>query len=146
MPFGDGEFDLVLNRHAEFNAKEVARVLALPGTFLTQQVHGLGAHDLLAAFDATPQWPDATSEKYVPRLKSAGLTIVDTQEWSGPLSFTNVGAIVHYLKAIPWLAPGFSVESHLNYLLKLQDRLEKEQVLTFRARKYLIEATKMPTD
>ena len=23
MPFGDGEFDLVLNRHAAFNAREV---------------------------------------------------------------------------------------------------------------------------
>ncbi len=40
MPFADGEFDLVLNRHAGFNAEEVARILAPGGVFLTQQVHG----------------------------------------------------------------------------------------------------------
>ena len=52
MPFADGEFELVLNRHAGFNPAEVARVLAPGGTFLTQQVHGMWAWDLLAAFDA----------------------------------------------------------------------------------------------
>jgi hypothetical protein len=139
LPFGDGEFDLVLNRHAGFNPVEVARVLAAGGTFLTQQVHGMWAADLLAAFDAKPQWPDATPEQYVPRLQAAGLDIVDQQNWLGELAFTEVGAIVYYLKAVPWLVPGFSVESHLKYLLKLQEQLEK---LVFTARKYLIEAHK----
>ena len=105
LPFADGEFDLVLNRHAGFNAQEVARILAPDGTFLTQQVNGLWAYDLLAVFDAKPQWPEATLEKYVPQLKAAGLTIADTREWSGKLSFTDVGAIVYYLKAVPWLCP-----------------------------------------
>ncbi len=142
MPFADGEFDLVLNRHAGFNAEEVARILAPGGVFLTQQVHGLWAHDLLAAFDAKPQWPEATPEKYVPRLKAAGLTIVNTQEWSGRLRFTDVGAIVYYLKAVPWLVPGFSVETHRAHLFALQSRLESGEDLTFVARKYLIEASK----
>jgi SAM-dependent methyltransferase len=140
MPLADGEFDLVLNRHSAFNSMEVARILALHGTFLTQQIHGLWTYDLLAAFDASPPWPNATLGKYVPRLKAAGLTIVDTQEWCGRLSFTDLGAIVYYLRAVPWLVIGFSVESHLEYLIKLQDRLENEKGLTFTARKYLIEA------
>ena len=87
MPFADGEFDLVLNRHAAFNPAEVARILAPGGTFLTQQVHGMWAWDLLAAFGATPQWPDATPAKYVPRLVAAGLEIVTVKEWEGKLKF-----------------------------------------------------------
>jgi len=142
MPFADGEFDLVLNRHTAFNPAEVGRILAARGAFLTQQVHGLWAHDLLAAFDAKPQWPEATPEKYLPLLKAAGLHIVDVQEWAGKLVFTDVGAIVYYLKAIPWSVPGFSVESHLDSLLKLQQRLESGEKLAFEARKYLIEAQK----
>ena len=142
MPFHNGEFDLVLNRHSGLNAREVARMLAPGGTFLTQQIHGLWAYDLIAVFDARPQWPDSTLEKYVPQLKAAGLTIVDTQEWSGRLSFTDVGAIVYYLKAVPWLVPGFSVETHSKYLFKLQDQLENGEGLSFSARKYLIEAYK----
>ena len=142
MPFADNEFDLVLNRHSGFNAEEVARLLAPGGTFLTQQIHGLWAYDLLAAFDAKPQWPDSTVEKYVPRLEAAGLTITNTQEWSGQFSFTDIGAIVYYLKAVPWLVLGFSVETHARHLLALQRRLESGEDLAFLARKYLIEARK----
>jgi len=146
MPFDDGEFDLVLNRHAAFNPVEVARVLRPGGTFFTQQVHGLSTADLLAAFDAKPQWPEATPAKYLPRLKTAGLEIVDQQDWAGKLSFSDVGTIVYYLKAVPWLVPGFSVESHLKYLLALQDQLENNKPLIFSTRKYLMEARKPQTD
>jgi SAM-dependent methyltransferase len=142
MPFASGEFDLVLNRHSAFNAKEIARILAPGGAFLTEQVHGLWAEDLLAALDAQPQQPDATLEKYVPELEAAGLTIVDARDWSGRLTFTDVGAIVYYLKAVPWLMPGFSVEAHVEHLLKLHERLGGGEPLAFLARKYLIEAHK----
>ena len=143
MPLAAGEFDLVLNRHSSFNTREVARILAPGGTFLTQQIHGLWADDLLAAFDARPQWPDSTPEKYVPALIAAGLNIMDVQNWSGKLTFTDVGAIVYYLRAVPWLVPGFSVETHLEHLNRLQHRLESGEALVFRARKYLIEAQKL---
>ena len=141
-PFASGEFDLVLNRHAAFNPHEVARILAPGGAFLTQQVHGLWAWDLLAAFDAAPQWPDATPEKYVPLLEAAGLTIETINEWEGRLVFADVGAVVYYLKATPWEVPGFTVSTHLQYLLALQERLEAGEELSFHAAKYLIEARK----
>jgi SAM-dependent methyltransferase len=145
LPFDEGEFDLVLNRHGGFNSGEVARILAPGGVFLTQQVHGLWAEDLIAAFDSHPQWPDATPDKYLPRLEAAGLRILDVQEWRGNLAFTDVGAIVYYLKAVPWLVPGFTVATHLEYLLALQHRLEAGACLVFSARKYLIEARKLST-
>ena len=140
MPFDDGEFDLILNRHAAFNSSEIARVLTYGGTFLTQQVHGMWAWDLQAIFEATPQWPDSTPSKYVPLLEAAGMTVVNLQEWEGSLSFTDVGAIVYYLKAVPWEVPGFTVKTHLQYLFALQDRLESGKPLEFYAAKYLIEA------
>jgi SAM-dependent methyltransferase len=143
MPFVDGEFDLVLNRHSGLNSSEVARILALGGTFLTQQIHGLWADDLLAAFNAKPKWPNAIPEKYVPLLEAAGLTIVEAREWSGLLAFSDVGAIVYYLKAVPWLVSDFTVASHLSYLMQLQHRLEDGETLIFTARKYLIEARKV---
>ncbi len=40
MPFPDGRFDLILNRHESYHPQEIARVLAPGGTFLTQQVGG----------------------------------------------------------------------------------------------------------
>ena len=50
--------------------------------------------------------------------------------------------IVYYLKAVPWLVPGFPVATHLKHLLTLQRRLEGGGSLAFVARKYLIEAHK----
>ena len=140
MPFADCDFDLVLNRHAAFNSGEVARVLTGGGTFLTQQVHGMSAWDLQAVFGTEPQWPDSTPEKYVPLLEAAGLTIVNIQEWEGNLSFSDVGAIVYYLKAVSWLVPGFAVETHLRPLFVLQDRLEAGEGLHFYSARYIIEA------
>jgi SAM-dependent methyltransferase len=140
MPFESGEFDLVLNRHSGLNCDEVARILARGGVFLTQQIHSLWAQDLLAEFDAAPQWLDATPEYYVSRLEAAGLDIEKVEEWQGQLIFHNVGAIVYYLKAVPWLVPGFSVETHSGNLMRLQGRLEGKGQLVFEARKYLIEA------
>ena len=143
MPFESGEFDLVLNRHSGLNCTEVARVLSPGGTFLTQQVHGLWAQDLLAAFGATPKWPDATPDYYLPRLEAAGLSIETAEEWLGRLTYHEVGAVVYYLKAVPWLVEGFSVDTHADNLTRLQGRLEYEGELVFEARKFLIEARKV---
>ncbi|MBI3960311.1 MAG: methyltransferase domain-containing protein [Chloroflexi bacterium] len=142
LPFADGEFELVLNRHAAFNVAEVARILAPGGSFLTQQVHGLWTWDLMAYFGAQPQWPNATPEQYAPRLKNAGLEIVQVQEWRGKLRFTDVGAIVYYLKAVPWEVPDFSVATHQAGLFALQERLEQTGDLSFFASYYTIEAHK----
>ena len=142
MPFADGEFDLVLNRHAVFNSKEVARILVPGGVFLTQQVDGHYMADLMAIFGATPQWPNATLARYVPLLQDAGLKIVDTQEWTNHIRFTDVGALVYYLKAVPWTVPGFSVDRHADTLLALQERLDQGEPLLFTGKFYLIEAHK----
>jgi SAM-dependent methyltransferase len=141
-PFAGASFDLILNRHGAFNSTEIARMLKPGGAFLTQQVHGMWAWDLQAAFDAKPQWPDATPEKYVPRLAQAGLEIVQVQTWEDKLRFSDVGAIVYYLKAVAWEVPGFTVETHQRFLFALQKRLDAGEELAFFAGLYLIEARK----
>jgi SAM-dependent methyltransferase len=143
MPFRSASFDLLLNRHSGFNAAEVARILKPGGTFLTRQVHGLWAADLLAAFGATPQWPDATPETYGPALEAAGMKLLRLENWQSRLAFTDVGAIVYYLKAVPWLVPGFTVDTHLQNLLALQARLDRGEELAYAAWVYLIEAQKV---
>jgi SAM-dependent methyltransferase len=142
MPFAGGEFDLVLNRHGAFNPAEVARILAPGGVFLTQQVDGRHGADLTTRFGASPQWPDATLAHYVPMLQAARLEIVDAQDWTGTFHFTDVEAIVYYLKAIPWAVPGFSVAKHADVLLGLQKQLERGEPLAFMAKLYIIEAHK----
>ena len=142
MPFTGAAFDLILNRHGTFNAAECARILQPGGIFLSEQVHGLWAQDLLAVFGATPPWPDSIPSTDVERLQAAGLEIVEMQDWQGDLRFMDVGAIVYYLKVIPWLVPNFSVERYQQQLFELQARLDAGESLTFEARTYRVEARK----
>lgn len=142
LPFGNASFDLVLNRHGGLNIAEIARVLTPGGTLLTQQVHGQTLHDLVTLFGATPQWPDATPEKYLPLIVQAGLTLVELREHTGSLTFTDVGAVVYYLHAIPWLVPGFSVATHTTPLRALHARVAGGEPLRFGTGGYLIEARK----
>jgi SAM-dependent methyltransferase len=144
LPLADGAVDLVLNRHATLVCDEIARVLAPGGTFLTQQIHGLWAQDLLAFFDVEPQWAHDTPAYYVPRLERAGFEIIQHRDWQGDLIFKDVGALVYYLRAVPWLVPGFSVTTHTAYLLRLQAEIEEKGRLVYEARKFLIEARKPP--
>jgi len=142
MPFESAEFDLVLNRHSAFNPAEVGRVLASRGTFLTQQVPARFAEDLMAEFGAAPQWPESNPENYVRWLETGGLLIVDRRECSGKLRVNDIGALVYYLKAVPWIVPGFTVEGHARRLLRLHARLQAAGGLTFKGGSYLIEARK----
>ena len=143
LPLVDGEFDLVIDRHTCFNISEVARVLMPGGSFLTEQVDGRDLTDLCQAFGRTPQWPFFTLDFLLGRVKSAGLAVDIAREWNGKMAFKDVGAIVYYLKAIPWIVPGFSVETHGRYLLRLQEQIGKEGKLTFSHRLLLIEVRKV---
>jgi SAM-dependent methyltransferase len=143
LPFPDASVDVVLNRHGGcLPMGEIARVLRPGGTLLTQQVHGQTLIDLLAHFGARPQWPEATPAYYLPRLAAAGLELVALEEYAGAEVFADVGAVVYFLKAIPWLVPGFSVRTHLAPLLALQARRDHGEALRFATRGYRIEARK----
>ena len=142
LPFADGEFDLVIDRHTCYNIAEVARVLKPGGIFMTEQVDGRDLFDLCQAFDCAPQWPFFTLNFVLDGIKSTGLAINISQEWRGRTTFKDVGTIVYYLKAIPWIVPGFSVETHRRYLLRLQGKSDKGGMLTFSRRLLLIEAQK----
>ena len=131
IPSANEAFTLILNQHLAFNPAKVASMLAPGGTFLTQQVHGLWAQNLLAIFDAQPQWPFATAAYCAPRIEDAGLTIQAAREWSGNLTFEDVGAIVYYLRASPWLVRSFSMELHLERLLESQRGLDCSLKLAF---------------
>lgn len=142
LPFADGEFDLVLNRHSAFTASEVLRILRVGGNFLTQQVGGGNLNDLIAAFEATLKYKSWTLEHIKNDIQNAGFAIRDAKEWKGQIEFKDVGAIVYFLKAIPWVIEGFSVENNLKHLSQLQSKLDKGEKLVFSQVRFLVSAQK----
>jgi SAM-dependent methyltransferase len=143
MPFADGSFDLVLNRHGGFRPAEMHRVLKRGGVFLTQQVGGAdNLADLAQFFGAQPKYPQSTLERNAGELERLGCELRRADPWRGPVTFADVGALVYFLTAVPWVVEGFDVEQHMHVLASLQARSEAGQPLTFTSTRYLIEAVK----
>ena len=142
MPFADESFDLVLNRHGGFRPAEMHRVLKPGGVFLTQQVGGDNLADLTAAFGATLPYPDNTLTAVTETLVGLGFEIRRAEEWRGPVTFRDVGALIYFLKAIPWVIHGFDVQRRLVELEALHTNLQAGQTLQFTYTRFLLEAEK----
>ncbi len=142
MPFEDLTFDLILNRHGGFKAVEMHRVLKPGGVFLTQQVGGDNLADLAAAFGGSLSYPNNTLARVSEDLTALGCDVRRAEAWTGKVTFLDVGAVVYFLRAIPWVVRGFEVETHLPDLQALQDRLQAEGQLDFTYTRFLIEAVK----
>jgi len=143
LPFEDETFDLVIDRHTSFNISEVERVLTPHGTFLTEQVDGNNLCDLSKAFDCTQPWTFFTLDFILEKIKATNLVVETAQQWTGKAIFKDVGAIVYYLKAVPWTVTGFSVKRNRAHLEKLQQRLERESELVFQQKLILVKARKV---
>ncbi|MDD5341521.1 MAG: class I SAM-dependent methyltransferase [Patescibacteria group bacterium] len=142
LPFADEEFDLVLNRHGGLRLQEIFRVLKRGGFFLTQQVGGDNLFDLLTEFGAKPKWQDNVLSVVQKKMTDIGFEILRSEEWKGKIIFKDVGAVVYFLKAIPWAVDNFSVDTHLIYLEKLQEKLEQKGRLEFTYARFFIFAKK----
>jgi SAM-dependent methyltransferase len=143
MPFDDASFDLVLNRHGGFRVAEMHRVLKRGGVFLSQQVGGDNLDDLVAAFGARLMYPDNTLERTCDAFAALGCEIGRQEAWRGPVTFSDVGALVYFLKAVPWVVEGFDVSRHQPILETLHRDLVAGRPLRFTRSHFLIAAIKV---
>lgn len=142
LPFLDEAFDLVLNRHGGFRPAEMHRILKPGGVFLTQQVGGDNLADLTARFGATLPYPDNTVERMCEALTSLGMRVRRADTWSGPVTFCDVGALVYFLKAVPWVIAGFEIERYRTVLMGLQAEADRGRKLEFTYTRFLLEAVR----
>jgi len=144
LPFEDASFDMVLNRHGDFCAREIARVLRPGGLFLTQQV---GAENDRALVELLlGQQPLPFPEQYLSvaqdKFRAAGFDILRGEECFRPIRFWDVGALVWFARIIEWEFPGFSVDRCLPRLLEAQRTLEKQGCLEGQIHRFLLIARK----
>ncbi len=127
LPFDDGSFDIVINRHGDFHPEEIYRVLKPGGLFITQQVGAENDRELVKLLcGETPMpFPDQYLELTTKQFKNAGFTILREEECFRPIRFLDVGALVWFARIIQWEFPGFSVDTHLENLLNAQQILEE---------------------
>jgi hypothetical protein len=95
-------------------------VLREGGTFVTQQVGPRNNGSLRRSFGlhgvAGDKW---NLRRAVKELERVGFDIVDQREAFSVTRFYDVGALVYYLKAIPWEVPDFSVKKYFGVLERM---------------------------
>lgn len=140
MPFDEGRFDLVLNRHEAYDPVEVHRVLRPGGRFLTQQVDGRDFEETQQLFGHHSAYPDITLANLRAQAESAGLVVEQAREWRGQARFADVATLVRYFAFVPWEVPDdFSVDRYADELLALH---RTARPLTFTQRRFYLLARK----
>ena len=144
LPFEDESFDIVINRHGDFNEKEIYRVLRPGGLFITEQVGAENDRELVELL--LGHFPMPFPEQYLSittdKFQSAGFEILTGEECFRPIQFFDVGALVWFARIIEWEFPGFSVETHLDRLIKAQALLEREGCIEGSIHRFLLTAQK----
>lgn len=143
LPFDNESFELVINRHESYSEKEVNRILKKGGVFVTQQVGGLNDKEIneLLGVPLT-EYIDWNMDYAVKRLKEAGFAVNMKREEFVKTRFYDIGAIVFYLKAIPWQVPDFTVKRYLERLKDIDRIIQKDGFIDFTCHRFLAVAGK----
>lgn len=144
LPFEDNYFDLVISRHESFDPPEIRRILKPGGVFITQQVGGLDNLELNQILQRKisvefPHWGLAAA---LIELYEADFDVKTAEKATLKSIFLDIGAVVYYLKAIPWQIEGFDSGTHAEGLIKLHNIIEMQGSFTATAHRFLIVARK----
>ncbi|MBQ3078746.1 MAG: methyltransferase domain-containing protein [Clostridia bacterium] len=144
-PFPNESFDMVMNRHGDYNADEIHRILKKGGLFITQQVGAQNDRELVKLlmpdYEALPfpeQYADAAAEKF----RLAGFEIIKKDECFRPIVFFDVGALVWFARIIEWEFPGFSVDNNRNELIHAQELIDRFGKIEGSIHRFLLVARK----
>ncbi len=133
LPFSEGSFELVINRHEELNPTEVDRVLAPGGLLITQQVGVHNNHEIRAFFPRMNDHDDHCT-RYARELGELGLD-AELKHHDFTVAYACLGDFVYLLCVLPWEIPGFDVERDLEALLAFEaDRLTEDGIVVTECR------------
>ncbi|WP_436947615.1 class I SAM-dependent methyltransferase [Streptomyces sp. SudanB52_2052] len=146
LPFADGAFDLVVSRHpVRPHWPEIARVLRTGGTYFAQHVGPGSVFELVEHF-LGPQPDEVRGARRPDReradAEAAGLDVVDLRAERLRMEFHDIGAVVHFLRKVVWMVPGFTVEEYEPQLRALHERIRAEGPFVAHSTRHLFEARK----
>jgi SAM-dependent methyltransferase len=146
LPFGDAAFDLVVSRHpVSVRWDEVARVLKPGGTYFSQDVGHPSVAELTGFMMGprpAPDGPTRDPKWSVLAAGQAGLDVVDLREFHGLMEFSDVAAVVVFLRKVIWIVPGFTVAGYRDRLRALHEQIERDGPFRATTVRFLVEARK----
>jgi SAM-dependent methyltransferase len=144
LPFRNDSFDLVISRHPISPWwQEIARVLRPGGSYFAQHVGPYSLRSLSEfLMGPLPNTSNRRPDTERNAAERAGLTVKTLLvEWP-PTIFFDIGAVVYFLRMVPWIVPDFQVDRYRPELQRLHDAIEFEGRFETTASRMLIDARK----
>ena len=144
IPLPDSSLDLVLDRHGSYAEAELMRLLRPGGIFLTEQVGGQNCIQINQRLQDKVEFQYAywTKTHITDQLQAAGFELLNVQEEFPPGEFTDIAALVFYLRIIPWQVADFSLEKYLQKLYAIHQEMLTVGPLHVFDHRILVEARK----
>ena len=144
LPFDDHYFELVINRHEAYSPNEVYRILKRGGRFISQQVGGENNFRLneLLQDNPTKSFEKWNLDNAVKEIEVAGFEICEKGEAFPTTRFLDIGAIVYYLRMIPWQFPDFTLDKYRDRLFKIHQQIQVKGSLKIQSHRFYFEALK----
>ena len=144
LKFADNYFDLIINRHESYSVEEVKRVLKSDSFFITQQVGSencLGINRALGVKEdmGLGTWKLDFAKQ---QLKKDRFKLIKSFEEFPKLRFYDMGALIYYLKAVPWQVENFSVESFKPKLKEIHEFIQSNNYFEVSEHRFFIIAKK----
>lgn len=143
LPFSDASFDLVVSRHPVTTPwEEIARVLQPGGTFLSQQVGPETLRELSEAImgPIKDYGTGRQPTEHAALAEAAGMRVIDLREETLRCEFFDIAAVIHFLRKVIWIVPGFTVERYRPQLEAVHRTIGAEGSFIAHTGRFLIEA------
>jgi SAM-dependent methyltransferase len=144
LPFASETFELVVSRHpVEPWWQEIGRVLRRGGSYFAQHV-GPDSLRSLSEFLMGPLPKESKRDPTIERraAEGAGLVVQALDVERPRTAFFDVGAVVYFLRVVPWIVPDFDVARYRQRLFDLHQVIERDGTFETTASRMLIEAVR----
>lgn len=145
MPFCNNKFDIIINRHGNYDVSELYRILKPNGFFITQQVGENNDRELIELLlpDTLTSFNGSNLMEQALQFKNAGFQIEKSAEVFLPIRFYDIGALVWFARIIEWEFPDFSVDKCFEKILTAHKILETNGYVGGTIHRYLIVARRI---
>lgn len=144
IPYDDETFDIIINRHGDFDVRELYRLLKKGGIFITEQVGGDNDRELVEMVLPGTQkpFPQLNISEQSRIFEKEKFHIITAKEAYRPIRFYDIGAFIWFAHIIEWEFPDFSVEKCYEKLLDMQKVIEEKGYMEGTIHRFLIVAQK----
>lgn len=145
LDFPDNYFDIITNRHCDFNPTEVFRVLKKGGYFFTQQVSEGDQLNIKNAFGRGQSYgiKDGTlKNKYLKKLEVLGFKKIESFDYNSKVTYKNDKDYIFLLRYTPTISEFGRKKEDFEILKRFIDENKTKKGIETNSKRFIIIAIK----